>query len=225
MEIADSHLVRTIEPVDLVIFDLDGTLVDSAGDLLQSINYVRQTYDYPPLSRATLHSYIGDGVQELVARALPQLSAARLTEAVAQFISTYDEHLLDTTALFPRMRETLDSLQGRILAVVTNKTELFARKILAGVGVDSYFRVCIGGDSGIDRKPSPAALQAVMAQCGIPAATTIMVGDGVNDLRAAAAAGVRCIAVAYGYTSEHELSLYHPAAIIHEPYKLVSCIV
>ena len=186
-----------------LLFDLDGTLVDSLADIGASTNHVRAAFGLPPAGERQLREFVGDGVISLLERAL---AGAGPFESIRQAAwELYARHHRDqcTRAVrpYPGVVECLGRWQadGRPMAVVTNKPARFAEPILAHLGLDRFLEVVVCGDSLGERKPSAAPLHAALAGLRAPAAGAMMVGDGVQDLRAARAAGVRSAAVLFGF--------------------------
>jgi phosphoglycolate phosphatase len=187
--------------VRLVVFDLDGTLIDSSLDLATAVNATLARL-YPgatPLDLERVRSFIGDGARALVARSL---SAAGLRDrpedALAVFLDCYRARMLDTTRLYPGVAECLDALGGRPLAVLTNKPGEMSRAILSALGVAGRFFRVIGGDDA-PRKPDPAGLLALMREAGVAPAAALMVGDSANDVRTGRAAGAWTVGVRGGF--------------------------
>jgi len=177
--------------IDAILFDLDGTLIDSQKDLAESVRYLQRAYQLPLSDDRQVASFIGDGVVRLVERAVPGLQGDPLQKAVEQFKDYYRQHCLDRTILCDGAREVLEWFQNKKLAVVTNKPERISRRILAGLDVADYFSVVLGGDSLPRKKPDPLPIQqALVAMGGISPTRAVMVGDGVNDIAAGRAAGV-----------------------------------
>lgn len=178
-------------PVDALLFDLDGTLIDSQQDLAEAVRHIQKHYQLPLSDNKTVGTFIGDGVVRLVERAVPGLSDALLDEAVERFKKFYQEHCLDHTVLCEGALLALKHFQKKKLAVVTNKPERISRRILKGLHVDSFFAVVIGGDSLPKKKPDPLPLQHALSQLGnIDPDKAVMVGDGINDILAGKAAGI-----------------------------------
>lgn len=207
--------------LSLVLFDLDGTLVDSQRDLAASINHVRSSRDMPPLELEAVRSYVGDGVRMLVRRALPGLSESELNSAVNSLKDYYREHLLDTTKLYPGIREMLERLGTLPKAVLTNKPEEFSKKILEGLGTASRFRLVWGGDTGERKKPDPLPVRKILEHFGCRTEEAVLVGDGINDIKAAKAAGIRSFAVGYGYTDKDTLLKLQPDYFAATPDEIV----
>ncbi len=183
-------------PFRSYLFDLDGTLVDSAADLATGINLLRGELALSPLDLATVRSYVGDGATLLVRRALPEgwYSEAQLQ----RFLALYAEHLLEQTTVYPGIREFLDSLEGKQLAVVTNKPLGFSLQLLDGLGLRRYFPVVLGGESCAAKKPDPQPVLEALRQLGAAPQSAVMIGDHHTDLRAGRSAGVQTCFCAWG---------------------------
>lgn len=188
--------------VELVVFDLDGTLVDSAGDLAAAVNATLRHFSPAalPVPLEKVRAFVGDGAAMLVARTLAAAQVDVPKEvALPVFLENYRTRLLDTTALYPGVRESLDALRDRTLAVLTNKPGVMSRRILEGLGVaDRFARICGAGDVPA-KKPDPAGLLMLLADAGIPPAAAVLVGDSAIDVRTGRAAGVRTVGVTYGF--------------------------
>jgi len=189
----------------LVVFDLDGTLVDSARDLAASVNAAleRVRPGTPALDEDVVRSFIGSGARVLIARTLARTGLDRPVEEVLPlFLEEYSRRLLDATRLYPGTVEALDGLGGRRLAVLTNKPGDMSRRILEGLGVASrFFRVYGSGDLE-SRKPDPAGLRRLAAEAGVAPGETLMVGDSGIDVRTGRAAGSLTAGVTYGFDRE-----------------------
>jgi len=187
------------------LFDLDGTLADTLADIAASVNHVRARYGLPPLDLATVRAMVGDGARTLLGRALAELQAGPdRTLPERAFACYFAHHQGQCTVLvqpYPGVRAHLTRLHGagHPLAVVTNKPESFARRILAHLQLAELLPVVFGGDSLPSRKPDPAPLHAALQALGQPPGRGTMVGDSEQDLRAGKAAGLRTIACLFGY--------------------------
>jgi phosphoglycolate phosphatase len=195
----------------LLIFDLDGTLVDSRLDLANAVNAMRRHLGMTLLSNERVYSYVGNGAPVLVRRALgEQATAAELEKALAFFLEYYGAHLLDYTRLYPGVRESLDRFRegSKQMAVLTNKPTAMSREILEGLGVGGHFFRIFGGDSFEQKKPHPIGVEALMREAGMDQASTMIVGDSSVDVATARNAGIACCGVTYGFQPE---SLADPA--------------
>jgi len=184
-----------------LLLDLDGTLVDSATDLMAALNRLMAARALPAFDRPAVVGMIGDGIEALVARALAARGLAPDPAALATFRADYDQHFADATRPYPGVGATLRQMaaDGWRLAVCTNKPERVARTLLATLGLLDSLAAVGGGDSFPTRKPDPAHVHATLAAAGGDAATAVMVGDHANDVKAAAGAGMPCIFALWGY--------------------------
>lgn len=187
--------------MNLVIFDLDGTLVDSKQDLCNSVNATRAYLGMEALPDDVVASYVGNGAPVLIKRAMGEgATEAQLEEALSYFLGYYREHMLDYTREYPGVRECLYALNGRgvKMAVLTNKPVRFSKEILAGLKMDNYFFQVYGGNSFTEKKPHPMGIDTLIEEAGTVRGRTWMVGDSSVDVLTARNAGVRAVGVTYG---------------------------
>lgn len=189
-----------MEPGKLIIFDLDGTLVDSCRDLATAVNLMRAHFGLAPIGVDTIRGYVGNGVKALVLRAL-QGADVNVEDAVKLQVSFYRAHLVDETVLFPGVYEGVKRLRerGHVLAVATNKPAESCDLILAHMGISDWFVSVMAAGRCPVLKPAPDMLHDIMRSAGVSAEHTWVVGDNYTDLEAARRAGVRSIFVTYGY--------------------------
>ena len=191
--------------IELLIFDLDGTLADTKLDLAHAVNAARLHFGLPPLDNELVYSYVGNGAPVLIRKVMgPDYSEAEIQLALEHFLSHYREHMLDSTTLYPGVRESLDRLRaaGVRLAVLTNKPEKISQDILAGLGVGGhFFRIC-GGNHIVQKKPDPAGVWILLEETGIPKERALMVGDSAVDVLTARNAGIAVCGVTYGFQPE-----------------------
>ena len=195
----------------LLIFDLDGTLIDSKLDLAHAVNATRAHMGMPALEHQRVYSYVGNGAPVLIRRALgAEATELQVEEALEFFLEYYREHPLDFTRLYPGVRESLERLgqAGKQMAVLTNKPVRISRAILAGLGVQDFFFRIYGGNSFEFKKPHPVGVEALMRETGVGRDATLMVGDSSVDVETARNAGIACCGVTYGFQPE---SLADPA--------------
>lgn len=189
----------------LVVFDLDGTLIDSSRDLATAVNRAlrRVAPAVPLLSEEVVRSFIGSGAGVLLRRSLDRAGLPQSADEVLPvFLEEYAACLLDETRLYPGTVEALDRLRDRPLAVLTNKPGDLSRTILRGLGIaDRFFRIVGAGDVA-SRKPDPAGLRQVAEEAGVRPTETVMVGDSGIDVRTGRAAGAFTAGVTYGFDSE-----------------------
>jgi len=184
-----------------LLFDLDGTLVDSLQDLTAAVNYARQQFSLAPISSAQTKSYIGDGQLNLVKRAFADADEGLDIQQPLKILQGYyQEHLLDRTKLFPGVKETLQRLSENCkLGVVTNKQQDAAEQVCQGLDIAELLTCIIGGGRTKNLKPHPEPLQLAMQLTGGQPDNTWMVGDHYSDLAAAAAAGCKSCFCNFGY--------------------------
>lgn len=197
-----------------LLFDLDGTLVDSRRDIADGVNFTLEQLGRPTLSVDSVARMVGDGVRQLLIRAAGPLDDVTMKHALDLFLPHYLEHCTDTTVLYPGVIETLESFEGRALAVVTNKPTAHTEKTLRATGLAGYFSVVIAGDTLPTRKPDPEPLWEALRRLGSPRDSAVMVGDSPLDIRAARSAGVRAAAVTYGFRPGSDLSALSPDYLI-----------
>ncbi|MBN2449011.1 MAG: HAD hydrolase-like protein [Lentisphaeria bacterium] len=190
------------EKLPLYIFDLDGTLVDTRADLTTAVNLTRADYGLPPLPLPTVVGFVGNGMHRLVQAALADATAPwDIEDAVAAMRRHYGQHLLDETRAYPGVPEAMAELAGTPChrAVVTNKPEAPARRILDGLGLASFFAYVIGGDSLPALKPDPLPLLHLLAETDAALERSWIVGDNRTDLEAGRRAGMRRCYCRYGF--------------------------
>jgi phosphoglycolate phosphatase len=186
----------------LIVFDLDGTLVDSRRDLAESANEVLAAYGGGPLAEEALGRMVGDGAATLVARAFAAAGCAQPPEALERFLGIYNRRLLRFTRPYPGISEALSTLADRAsLALLTNKPAAPAREILAGLGLLAFFEsgAIVGGDGPFPRKPDPAGLLHLSSSAGVAPAETVLVGDSLIDWQTTRAAGTGICLAKYGF--------------------------
>jgi phosphoglycolate phosphatase len=196
----DKLMTPNWQGVRLLVFDLDGTLVDSKKDLALSVNAMRAAMGLDPISLDLIASYIGHGVTELVRRSLGALATAENVEkGLVFFLAYYREHMLDNTAPYPGVAEALEKLRGHKMAVLTNKPVKFSQEMLTRLGFAPYFAYIYGGNSFSQKKPDPIGLRKLMEDLQMSTSETLMVGDSDTDVLTGRNAGVWTCGVSYGF--------------------------
>lgn len=207
----------------LVMFDLDGTLIDSVPELADATDQMLQQLGRAPAGMEKVRNWVGNGAPTLVRRALADdydhqgVSAEDEAHALAIFLKAYG-NVENQTTLYPGAIECLSSLQklGIKLALVTNKPEEFLPHLLGETNMAQYFEWIVGGDTLPQRKPDPAGLLWVMQQAGVSAEQCLFVGDSKNDVQAAQAAQVACVGVTYGYNYGEPISAENPDVVVDD---------
>ncbi len=198
-----------------LLFDLDGTLVDSLPDLTLALNRVLAETGLPPASLDLSRRYVGDGARMMLERGFAAHGQAVPADGLARFLAVYEANLTRETRPFPGVVAALARLAeaGWRLAVCTNKTERHSRMVLEALGLAPFFSAVAGGDTWPERKPDGRHLTRTLERMGAPFAGAVMVGDGANDLLAARSAGLPCVIVAWGYG---EPAALHGDALIED---------
>ena len=212
-------------PYPLVIFDLDGTLVDSAADIAEALNRTLEDQHLPRVPEATVHGWIGDGVRRLVEQAFTAAGHVTDLDAVMPgFMRHYEECLLRSPRLYDGVVPALQGLRERhvTLAICTNKPHAMVKPLLAHLGVKDYFAQVIGGDSLPERKPSGAPLRHLAAAFELAPSAALMVGDSITDYRAAVDAGMPVALVRYGYPRGLELDKVQAVAVMDDLRELLA---
>jgi phosphoglycolate phosphatase len=208
----------------LIVFDLDGTLIDSAEDLAISMNATRTRFGMEPLDPALIYSFVGNGAAVLVKKAMgEEATQPLLEEALAFFLRFYRLHALEHTRFYPGVRRAIEDLSaaGHTLTVLTNKPVRISRDIISALGVAALFRRVYGGDSFAAKKPDPVGVITLMAETNIPPDNTVLVGDSGVDVQTARNARVRSCGVSWGFQPE-AFNESPPDVIVNRPEELMA---
>ncbi len=212
-------------PYPLVIFDLVGTLVDSAADIAEALNRTLEDQQLPRVPEATVHTWIGDGVRRLVEQAFTAAHhTADLDAVMPGFMRHYAECLLRSPRLYDGVVPALEALRERnvTLAICTNKPHAMVGPLLAHLGVQDYFALVLGGDSLPERKPSGTPLRHIAAAFDVAPSDALMVGDSITDYRAAVDAGMPIALVRYGYPRGLDLEAVQAVAVMDDLRELIA---
>lgn len=210
----------------LIIFDLDGTLIDSSTDLAISMNATRRHFALEPLDPNLIYSFVGNGAPTLIRRAMPaNTSEQQLNDALAYFLQFYRAHALEHTRLYPGIREAVEDLSdsGHKLAVLTNKPVRISSDIISALRLRERFVRIYGGDSFPHKKPNPIGILQLMQDTGARTSETLMVGDSAVDVQTARNAGIRSCGVLWGFQPE-SFDQEKPDGTVSRPEELLNFI-
>jgi phosphoglycolate phosphatase len=206
---------------EMILIDLDGTLVDSVPDLTFCVDEMMQELGMPQRGEARVRTWVGNGVERLVRRALTDSLDGEPEDELFQraypiFLRLYAENTSGRSQLYPGVREGLDYLRsaGFKLGCVTNKAEQFTLPLLDSMGIRDYFAIVVSGDSLQEKKPHPLPLLHAAAFFGIDPARALMVGDSMSDVKAARAAGFNVVCMSYGYNHGIDIRETKPDAVL-----------
>jgi len=197
--------------VDLMIFDFDGTLVNTGDDLANSVNYTLQMMNLPEIATEVILTFIGDGVGKLIERALSEAADERRKNVALEIFSRhYEEHLLDRTALYPGVLDVLNHFHTKRKIILTNKRLCFTEKICKGLQILDYFIDVIAGDSTPFLKPDPELLNIIQGRYYFRHDQTVIIGDGANDMLLAKNTGILCACHLNGLGDKEDLRALQP---------------
>jgi phosphoglycolate phosphatase len=209
----DRALQKTFHAVRVLVFDLDGTLIDSALDLALAVAATLKHMKRSPIPHEIIYSYVGNGAPALIRKALgPDASEEDCQRGLEHFLGYYREHMLDNTVTYPGVREGLAGLAHFPMAVLTNKPVRFSEKILDGLGLSPYFKFVYGGNSFERKKPDPMGMQFLLADFGVSPHEAMMIGDSEVDVQTARNANTWACGVTYGLGSERLVQ--HPPDVL-----------
>lgn len=209
---------------DLLIFDLDGTLIRSGEDIAGAVNHALKALGLPLIDHDTIKGFVGDGLQALLKRSLGARGDEYLDQAAAHFSDHYSAHLLDHTTLYPDVLQVLEHFRNKKKVIVTNKRESFTLHIAEGLGIREQFIDILGEDSTPYKKPDRRLLDQVMKKWGVSPSMTIVIGDGINDILVARNAGAVSCAFLNGLTEREKLLSLHPDGVCEHLSELMSVI-
>lgn len=227
-------LTKEIMMKSLLIFDLDGTLVDSANDLADATNATLQALNKPTFDEKIIRGWVGNGAKVLIARALsgsqtidPNLDESLLNDALSIFFKYYGEHTCIKTQPYEGVDKGLKQLKnaGFQLAIITNKPLQFVPTILQTLGWQDLFAITLGGDSLPVKKPDPTPLLYVCEQLNIAPNQSYMIGDSKNDILAGKNANIDTLALTYGYNYGEDIRLHQPTQVFDNFDDLVTFII
>ncbi|HKE62096.1 MAG TPA: HAD-IA family hydrolase [Nitrospira sp.] len=207
-------------PVDLLIFDLDGTLIESKWDIAESVNLTLAELRLPQRELEEIFGFVGDGVKKLLRLSVGEASHVSFEDALRVFRRHYLAHCLDRTTFYPGVEKTLGHFSQTRKAVATNKSIEYTQVILKGLG-SHHFQCVVGGDNGFGLKPEPGMLLHVIERLKVPKERTVLVGDSTNDINGGHNAGIRVCAVGYGMGNREKMTACQPEWFIERPEELM----
>jgi phosphoglycolate phosphatase len=207
-------------PVDLLIFDLDGTLIESKWDIATCVNLTLGELGLPLRAQEEIFGFVGDGIKRLLRQAVGDTNEARYEDALRVFRGHYLQHCLDRTRYYPGVETMLAHFMHKHKAVATNKAIEYTTKILAGLG-NHHFAHVVGGDDGFGLKPEPGMLRAIMEKLGVPKERAVLVGDSTNDINGGHNAGIKVCAVGYGMGDREKMAACGPEWFVETPEELM----
>ena len=199
-----------MKQIDLMVFDFDGTLVNSGGDIAASVNHTLKMLGIPQKEPAAIINFVGDGVQKLIEKSLGPDFRHKMQEAMEIFAAHYALHMLDTTCLYDNVIEILHHFREKKKIIITNKRKYFTLEMAKSFCLTEYFDEIIGADSTPYKKPDPRLLQPILERYGATNDKTIVIGDGINDILLAKNTGVLSCALLNGLTERGILLSLNP---------------
>ncbi len=202
------------QEVDLFIYDLDGTLIDSTRDIADAVNFTLRHLGEPTLTEEIIGSHVGDGVLNLLRKCLRERHQERINDAVSVFRKRYGEHLTDATTLYPEVRKTLENFSDKKSAILTNKPEKYIDPILQGLGIRHLIDYDLGGDGKVVPKPAVEPVVQILRHFNVEKGRAVMVGDSPIDIETGRLGGILTCAVTFGFRSRAELAAAKPDFLI-----------
>lgn len=205
----------------LILYDLDGTLVDTREDIAHAANHMLRQMGSSQLRHQEIASYVGRGVHYLIAHCLKSEDPKPIEKGIQVYRAYYAEHMLDHSRLFPGVLEILQYFQDRKQVVLTNKPNPFSYGLLKALGVADYFAEVIAGDSVYPKKPDPTAVRAIMKKGGVCAEATVFIGDSLMDIETARNAGIGIAVITHGFSGREELQSASPDLLAEDFIELL----
>ena len=206
--------------IDLLIFDLDGTLIESKWDIAAAVNLTLAELKLPERSQEDIFSFVGDGIKRLLRLAVGENNQERYDEALGVFRGHYLAHCLDCTKFYPGIETVLTHFAEKHKAVATNKSLEYTTKILKGLGAH-HFAYIVGGDDGYGLKPDPRMLVRILEELKVSKDRAVLIGDSTNDINGGHNAGIRVCAVGYGMGNREKMAACEPDWFIEKPEELM----
>jgi len=212
----------------LIIFDLDGTLIDSKEDIATALNQTLKAVSIPELPLSVIYSHVGNGVRELLKDSVREAdNGVDFSEAVKHFRKIYPKRLLDTTVMFDGVKEQLDHFfsKNKVMAVASNKPAEYVNPVIDGLGMRKYFAEVFGGNSLKTKKPEPEMINTILKNTGIIKEDAVFIGDSAVDIEAGKNSSIKTIGCTYGFRSKEEIIKSMPDIVIEHPKQMSEVIV
>ncbi len=207
--------MERLKDIELLVFDLDGTLVNSQYDLGDAVNFALFSMAKPQLAYEEIPPMLGGGVRRLIAAAIGTSREEEIDQALVYFNEFYEKNHAAKTAYYPGVRETLGKFKNRAMAVLSNKPHRFTKAIVQKLDEEKYFDLVLGAQPELyGLKPNPGGLAKILQKLNIAASKTLIIGDSTHDIQTGKALGVRTCAVTYGYRSKEVLAKEQPDVMI-----------
>jgi len=209
-----------MQAVDLLIFDLDGTLIESKWDIAAAVNLTLAELKLPERTQEEIFGFVGDGIKRLLRLAVGENNQERYEQALTVFRGHYLSHCLDCTKFYPGIEPVLSHFAGKLMAVATNKSLEYTTKILNKLGAH-HFAYIVGGDDGYGLKPDPRMLIKIMDNFNVAKDRAVLIGDSTNDINGGHNAGIKVCAVGYGMGDREKMAACKPDWFIEKPEELI----
>lgn len=203
-------------PKRLIIYDLDGTLVDTAEDITEAINAMLTELSVSTLSRDQIRRHVGRGLHDLVGRCLNTTDPALLSRGLRAFEAHYGAHMTDHSRLYPAARETLEHFKSRLQIIFTNKPNPYAKDLIIALGISAYFHEILAGSAAAPRKPDPSVLLALMRDLKVKPEDALLVGDSLIDVETGRNAGILTVILGQGFEDREALTAAQPDIMVDD---------
>jgi len=211
-------------PIDLILFDLDGTLTDSIPPAITSIQAMLNDEGFPLKDRKLIASYVGFGEKYLVSESIGSKDEKDIARATKSYYKHYSNEGIQLVKLYPHVKDLLEKVKNKILIIISNKRDEFIVKIVENLGINSYFREIYGGDSSPCLKPEPCLVLSLLEKYDVPANRALFVGDMTIDIHTAKNSGIHACAVTYGFDSKEKLAAEKPDFMVDDIMKITDFI-
>lgn len=209
-----------MHPIDLLIFDLDGTLIESKWDIATAVNLTLRDLGLPVREQEEIFSFVGDGIKHLLRLSVGEENQSRYEDALRVFRGHYLAHCLDRTQFYPGIDRVLAHYAAKHKAVATNKSLEYTTRILDGLGAH-HFTYIVGGDNGYGLKPEPGMLLKILDELKVEKDRAVLIGDSTNDINGGHNAGIKVCAVGYGMGNREKMAACNPDWFIEQPEELI----